>query len=81
MAVISQDTDVRYWIVTDSDANANGTFDINLKQVADFQGTAFSIHPAPRRTITRPANVAVGTIVKVTDVTTIDRTFQANPTS
>lgn len=81
MAVISQDTDDRYWLVTDSDTRDDGKFEINLKQVADYQGTPVVMRPALRQTIIRNNTVPNGTIVKVTTVTTVDRTIVINPTS
>lgn len=81
MAVISTDTDARYWKVIDVDPTPNGTFDVLLKQVADYQGNPLPMLPAPHRTVNRPQAPALGTIVKVTDVTTVDRTFAVNPTS
>jgi hypothetical protein len=73
--------DTRYWKVTDTDARADGRFDINLKQVQDYTGAPFQIQPAPRRTITRAADVPLGTIVKVVDTTQVDRVFTVNPAS
>lgn len=81
MAVIDTNTDERYWVVTDTDPRDDGKFDVNLKQVADYTGAPLPIHPAPRKTITRAQNPAPGTIVKVTDVTTVDRTIVINPTA
>lgn len=81
MAVISQDTDERYWIVTDSDARDDGKFDINLKQVKDFQGTPLDVRPAPRHSVTRNQDVTRGAIIKVTTVTQVDRTIVVNPVS
>jgi hypothetical protein len=81
MAQISQDVDARYWVVTDVDNRADGTFDINVKQVKDFTGAPLGISPAPRRTVNRPAAIAAGTIIKVTDTTTVDRVFTVNPVS
>lgn len=81
MAVISNDVDARYWIVTDVDNKPDGSFDINLKQVADYQGNPMAMRPAPRKTVNRPATVATGTIIKVTETVTIDRTLTVNPTS
>lgn len=81
MAVISTDTDARYWKVVDSDQRDDGSFDIRAVQIADYQGTRLSVRPAPERIVTRPQSVPVGTIIKITDVTTVDRTFTVNPTS
>lgn len=81
MAVVSQDTDDRYWVVTDSDAREDGKFDINLKQVKDYQGAPLDARPAPRHALTRPQDVARGTIIKVTTITTVDRTVVVNPAS
>lgn len=84
MAIISDNTESFYWVVTDVDKLDDGTFDVNLKQVKDYKGTPLAMRPAeirqgPRRTINRPNDVPVGTIIKVTERTTVDRTLVVNP--
>lgn len=81
MAQVSQDIDERYWVVTDSDTRDDGKFDINLKQVKDYQGTPLEVRPAPRQTVTRNQDVPRGTIIKVTNTTTVDRTIVVSPAS
>jgi hypothetical protein len=81
MAVISDVSESRYWIVTGSNALDDGTFDIDIKQVADFLGTPVAGPAAMRRTLNRPADVARNTIVKVDERTVVTRTLTVNPTS
>lgn len=83
MPIISQDTDDRYWKVIDIDPLPNGTFNVEAKQVQDKDGNRLvAVSPAPHKVINRPTNVLpVGTIVKITDVTTVERTFTPNPTT
>lgn len=85
MAIVDQKVDIRYFIVTDTDALQDGTFDVNLKEVKDYTGAAVDRQmppiPAQRRTVNRPSDVPIGTIVKVTETRTLDRSFTVNPTS
>jgi hypothetical protein len=81
MAVISDESESRYWIVTGSDALEDGTFNVNVKQVADFQGNPVPVPPALRRTLNRPNDVPRNTIIKVDERTVVTRTLTVNPTS
>lgn len=73
----------RYWRVTGSNLEDDGSFTINLVQVADFQGTAQLSPPPMHRSVNRNQDVARGTIVKVVETVSkvTDRTITVNPTS
>lgn len=85
MATVSQDITVKYFKVTDTDQLADGTFNINLKEVKNYLGEPVDIQmppiPAQRRTVNRNNDVPVGTIVRVTETLTLDRVFSVNPSS
>lgn len=78
-----QSQETLYWKVMGGVQLDNGSFDIHLVQVADYQGAA-QVDPPPRhRTVTRNQDVPRGTIVKVAETITLvtDRTITINPTS
>lgn len=81
MAVISDESASRYWIVVGSVALDDGTFDIYTKQVADFHGNPMPVPPVEHRTLNRPNDVPRNTIVKVDERTVVTRTVTVNPTS
>jgi hypothetical protein len=85
MAVTSESlsNESRYWRVTGSTLEDDGSFTIHLVEVADYQGTAAAAQPPTRRNMNRNQDAPRGTILKVTETVTrvTDRTITINPTS
>jgi hypothetical protein len=73
----------RYWRVTGSNLEDDGSFTVNLVEVADYQGNPATAQPPTRRTVNRPQDPPRGTILKVTETISkvTDRTITVNPTS